>query len=292
MAASGDLSAPVRIFVAATADEWLPTRVLEFSLRETTALPVEVRLIESFGRALPRPEHKRNQPRTPFSFQRFLIPELCQYQGRAIYLDADMQVFADIAALWCHPMDGHDLLAVHEGGDRRPGQFSVMLLDCERLRWRVDDIVRGLDEGSYTYEELMYGMCVAASVGRTIAAGWNSLERYDPDTTRLLHYTDMNQQPWVAATNPLAPVWIACLRRAMAGGFIQREELAREVTAGHVRPSLIAQIDAGVDDPAALRGAIRDLDRAFVAPYRRLAGYRWRRWASLRGLVGALLRRL
>lgn len=37
----------MRIFVAATADEWLTTQVLEFSLRDTTALPVEVRLTES-----------------------------------------------------------------------------------------------------------------------------------------------------------------------------------------------------------------------------------------------------
>jgi len=108
-------SSSIRVFIAATADEWLPTRVLEFSMREATALPVDVRMIASFGRAIPMPAHPRNFPRTPFSFQRFLIPELCAYQGRAIYLDADMQVFADMADLWGHPMQAHDLLTVERG---------------------------------------------------------------------------------------------------------------------------------------------------------------------------------
>ena len=260
-------------------------------MRETTNLPVEVRLIASFGRAIPMPVHRRNLPRTPFSFQRFLIPELCDYQGRAIYLDADMQVFADMAGLWGQPMQAHDLLTVSDGGHGRQGQFSVMLLDCARLQWRIEDIVRGLDEGRFTYEQLLHGMCVASSVGRTIPAVWNSLERHEAQVTRLLHYTDMNHQPWVATSNPLAPLWVACLRRAMAASFISHAELQHEVAAGHVRPSLLTQIDAGVDNPAELRADVRRIDRAFVAPYRSLTGHRWRRWATLRGLARAMLRR-
>jgi hypothetical protein len=282
-----DQSSPVRIFIAATADEWLPTRVLDFSVREATALPVDVRMIASFGRTIPMPRHRCNSPRTPFSFQRFLIPELCSYHGRAIYLDADMQVFADIADLWGHPMQAHDLLTVSYASHGRQAQFSVMLLDCERLQWRMEDIVQGLDAGSFSYEQLLHGMCVARSVGRTISPTWNSLERYEAQVTRLLHYTDMNRQPWVATTNPLAHLWVACLRRAMASGFISRAELLREVETGHVRPSLIAQIDAGVDNPAELLVNMRQLDREFVAPYRRLTGQGWRRW-SVRGLLRRL----
>jgi hypothetical protein len=289
--AEGLSAGPIRVFVAATAAEWLPTRVLEFSMRKTTTLPVEVRLIASFGRAIPMPMHRRNLPRTPFSFQRFLIPELCGYQGRAIYLDADMQVFADMADLWDQPMQAHDLLAVKDGGDGRQGQFSVMLLDCARLQWRMEDIVQRLDAGAFTYEQLLHHMCVAHSVGRTIPAGWNSLERYDPAHTRLLHYTDMHIQPWVASSNPLAHLWVACLRRAVAAGFIRRSELEREVAAGHVRPTLLSQIDMAVDDPRELSAKVRQMDDRFVAPYRHLAGRKRRRWTSLTAIAGALMRR-
>ncbi|MBM4264570.1 MAG: hypothetical protein FJ145_24490 [Deltaproteobacteria bacterium] len=53
---------------------------------------------------VPLPKDRENQPRTGFSFSRFLIPSLCQYRGKAIYLDADMLVFDDIAKLWDYPL--------------------------------------------------------------------------------------------------------------------------------------------------------------------------------------------
>lgn len=273
----------VRVFVAATAGEWLPMKVLEFSMQETSAETVEVRGIGSFQRPVPLPKDARNQPRTPFSFQRFLIPELCGFEGRAIYLDADMQVFADIAQLWNHPMDGHDLLAVREGNDGRRGQFSVMLLDCGRLQWRIEDVVAGLDAGRYGYEELMQDMCVARSVGRTLPATWNSLERYDPGRTRLLHYTDMNTQPWVSLDNPLGGLWVECLRRAIAAGAVRPEELAREIVQGHVRPSLRAQVESAGLPPRQLL----EMDRGFSAPYKAIVSGKSRPWLRrLRALAG------
>ena len=41
---------------------------------------------------------------------RFGIPSLTAYQGRAIYLDADMLVFNDIYDLWSMPMGDAKLL--------------------------------------------------------------------------------------------------------------------------------------------------------------------------------------
>lgn len=278
----------VRVFVAATEGEWLPMKVLEFSMRETSAHPVEVRGIASFERPIPRPKDLRNQPRTPFSFQRFLIPELCGFKGRAIYLDADMQVFTDIGEIWSAPMVEHDLLTVREGTAGRKGQFSVVLLDCERLRWSIDAIVRGLDEGRYTYEQLMYEMCVANSVGRTLDPAWNSLERYEAGMTRLLHYTDMNTQPWVSTHNPLGHLWTDCLRRAIAAGAITAGDLEREIARGHVRPSLLPEIQGTLVSQA----QARQLDENFRAPYKFLRMGKSSPWASWSTAVGTFGRRM
>lgn len=269
-----------RVFVACTPAERLPMRLLEFSIRETTSMPVEVRALQDFERAaaIPRPRDLRNQPRTPFSFQRFLIPELCGYRGRAIYLDADMQVFQDLSGLWNAPMEGHDLLAVREGTSGRKGQFSVMLLDCERLAWRVEDIVGGLDAGRYSYEQLMGEMCVAPSVGRTLSPAWNSLEAYRPGETCLLHYTNMVTQPWVSPDNPLGDLWVDALRRALAQGFVTEQQLRDAVAAGHVRPSLLPQALGTGDTP----GRLRAMDRAFVAPYKLLRSGSATPWTSWR----------
>ncbi len=277
----------VRIFVASTAAEWIPTRVLEFSIRETTELPVQLHSIETFERSIPMPCELRNRPRTPFSFQRFLIPELCAYQGKAIYLDADMQLFTDIGALWNSPMAGHDLLTVCASTDGRKGQFSVVLLDCERLQWTIESIVQGLDANRYTYEQLMYEMCVASNVGRTLDPGWNSLEKYERGQTRLLHYTDMDTQPWVSLNNPLGPLWVACLRRAIKAEFITQDELAREIAAGHVRPSLLKELN----QPELGKSELRKIDAGFMAPYRSIRSAKARPWTSIRSMLSFYARR-
>ena len=288
----GPAGQPIRVFIACTPAEWLPMRVLEFSIREHTTRPVEAAALYQFNRPIPVPADVRNRPRTPFSFQRFLIPELCGHAGRAIYLDADMQVFSDIGALWDHPMEDCDLLTVDATtGQRRP-QFSVMLLDCAALRWNIESIVADLDAGRLDYDALMFEMKVARRLGRRLPSTWNSLEHYQPNETHLLHYTDMTTQPWVSCSNPNAEVWVAALRRAIHCGFLSRHDLAREIDAGHVRPSLQTQIDMGVDDPRGLTRAQTACDDAFKPPYRALEAARGGLWSEPRAAVGSLLRGL
>lgn len=48
-------------------------------------------------------------------------------------------------------------------GGRRP-QFSVMVLNCETLHWDIREIVRALDEGQLTYEELVYQMSLVKNI--------------------------------------------------------------------------------------------------------------------------------
>lgn len=271
---------PVRVFVAATPAEWLPMRVLEFSIRERTSLPVEVSAIYSYQRSIPQPKDPKNSARTPFSFQRFLIPELCRFKGCAIYMDADMQVFEDIAGLWNQPFSGNHLLTVASATPGRRPQFSVMVLDCERLKWKVEDIIADLDNGVLEYDALMFDMSPAEKIGYSVPMTWNSLERYDPGQTALLHYTDMNTQPWVSLENPNGYIWVACLRRAIESGFISREDVVREVRSRHVRPTLLNQIDTGVDQTSKLSffSIIRDV--AFCAPYHKLRKRKLEQWKS------------
>ncbi len=282
---------PVRVFVAATPAEWLPARVLEFSIREKTGLSVEVQYLYQSGIDIPTPEDFDNKPRTPFSFQRFLIPEICGYSGRAIYLDADMQVFHDISAFWDQPFSGSDLQTVQESQNGRKDQFSVMLLDCSRLDWNIQKIVNKLDSGELDYAGLMYDMKVASKIGRDVSADWNSLEHYEAGKTSLLHYTDMNTQPWISLANPLGHLWFSCLRRAKTTGFISEEEIEREVIAGHVRPSLLQQLDTEIDNTMALPRTIRKLDQGFSAPYKQLHTGQARPWTSVHRAILGYLRR-
>ena len=227
------VESPIRVYVGSEEAQELAVKVLEYSIRRRASMDVEVFPLHHARMEFPMPKDARNRPRTPFSFQRFNIPALKGYRGRAIYLDSDMQVFQDIKALWTLPFDGADLLAARErGGTGRKPQFSVMLLNCEELRWDITEIVARLDRGELTYETLMYEMAVARKVSAAISPEWNSLERYVEGETALLHYTDMPTQPWVSRDNPLGHLWVRDLIAATEAGFITRQYVEEQVHLG------------------------------------------------------------
>jgi hypothetical protein len=262
-----DMEAPIRIYVGATESETLPVRVLEYSIRKHASMSVQVIPLHQAKIELPQPKDKQNQPRTPFSFQRFLIPAVAGHSGRAIYLDSDMLVFKDIRRLWTLPFAGADVLAARgaDARQRRP-QFSVMLLDCESLGWDIRVIVEALDEGRLSYEQLVFELAVAKCVRADIEPEWNSLEEFIEGETALLHYTDMGLQPWLSRHNPLNQLWMEELFEALDGGHITSTEVEEYVCRGHVRPSLLYQINRRLSDSRLLSGRAQAMDRFFVPP--------------------------
>jgi len=292
----GGIETPIRVYVGSQDAQLVPVKVLEHSIRRHTALPVEVFALHHANIEFPQPRDARNRPRTPFSFQRFYIPQLAGYHGRAIYLDSDMQVFRDIGELWSLPFGGADLLSAWEleGSSRRP-QFSVMLLNCDELRWDLPKIVEALDRGELTYETLMYEMKVAPRFQAAIDPSWNSLERYVAGTTGLLHYTDMTRQPWVSRDNPLGHLWVRGLIDAIAQGAIDRALVESHVREGHLRPSLLWQLDHGVVETTTLSSSVQALDSGYVPPYKRMdahVGHRPGLLQRARGLLRGVYERV
>jgi hypothetical protein len=263
-----DVESPVRIYVGSTEAQMLPVKVLEYSIRKHASMSVEIFPLHLSGIEIPMPRDRRNYPRTPFSFQRFLIPELTRHQGRAIYLDSDMQVFKDIRALWTMPFDGADLITVREPvSTGRQSQFSVMLLRCNSLKWDVHEIIAALDEGLVTYERLVYKMLLANNIRFDVDPAWNELERFSDRETALLHFTDMTTQPWVSKKNPLGYLWTRDLFEAVDSGFIQIEYIKQHVAKGTVRPSLLYQLEYRIEDSLLLPREARHLDREFIPLY-------------------------
>ena len=91
----------IKVYVGADRSQQLAVKVLEYSIQRHTTAPVEV--IPMIDLPVPVPKDPRNGQRTGFSYSRFCIPKLAGYSGRAVYMDADMQVFKDIQELWKLP---------------------------------------------------------------------------------------------------------------------------------------------------------------------------------------------
>jgi Glycosyl transferase family 8 len=228
---------PMRVFVGLDESQIVAARVLEHSIRKHASRPV--RFIPMLDLPTPVPKDPKNRGRTGFSFSRFHIPKLAGYRGRALYLDADMQVFTDLAELWEIPFGDKKVLCTRQdeppdewkGSDWfKPGrQMSVMLLDCERLDWDIERIVGDLDEGKYTYEQLMFDLCVVDpdEIGDDVPPEWNHLEHYEPGVTKLLHYTVVPTQPWKNDENPLRELWMPDFREAKFAGIVKEEEVQR-----------------------------------------------------------------
>jgi hypothetical protein len=261
-----DLPAPVRIFIGSDATQLLGARLFEYSVRRHASISTQFEIIDNAG--LPVPGDPARRARTGFSFGRLKIPQLCGYAGRAIYVDADMQVFTDIRDLWGRDFgDAWLLYSTLDDARGRTPQFSVMLLDCARLDWNAVNLVNDLDRGKYDYKGLMadFAMMPAERKQARLEFEWNSLERYEEGRTRLLHYTDMPTQPWVSHANRNGEIWYAELRRAIADGFIRMDEIHAAIGHGHVSPLLPEW--AGL--PPHPDG--RQLAQGWIPPFRRFA---------------------
>lgn len=244
------MSEKVRVFVGTDRSQLLAVKVLEHSIKRNTRLDVEV--IPMLDLPIRQPQDPRNSQRTGFSFSRFCIPQLAGYRGKAIYLDADMLVFKDIESLWNIPFDGAKVVIQEEipsdkqttdkiGAPReRVKQCAVMLLDCDRLDWDINQIIDGFDRGQYDYDELLKNLCILdeSEIKYGVPFKWNSLEHYD-ESTCLIHYTDMYTQPWVSAENKNAYLWVDEVRSMLKDGSLTFQELQREVELKYFRPSLI-----------------------------------------------------
>lgn len=261
----GPLSEPIRIYVGTDETQMVAVQVLEYSIRRFATQPVEV--IPMLNLPVPTPRDPANRPRTGFSFARFLIPSLAGYRGRAIYLDADMLVFGDIADLWHTPMGQHSVLCSRQDSPPvtwrnnkhfQPGrQMSVMLIDCARCLWKIDDIVRGLDEELFDYRKLMCDLCIVPhdEIGESLDPMWNCLEHFEAGRSKLLHFTDMDMQPWRHRHNPLRSIWRAYYRAAVEAGAVQPELVERGIAQGWLLPELadalpFAPARAGEREPA------------------------------------------
>jgi hypothetical protein len=158
------------------------TKVAEYSLRHFVSSPVDVRLLHS--------DTMPSKPgaRTQFSFFRFLIPHLMQYQGYALYVDQDVLFLDDVAKLFAEA-PAHDDWAVacvqhtYKSIVRCPNWASVMLLNCKHLKqWTLEAYHEKPREWFHEFESVDSRLIVP------LHPRWNRLD-YLHEDTGLLHYT-------------------------------------------------------------------------------------------------------
>jgi hypothetical protein len=245
---------PVKIFIGSGEQSLLERKVLIYSLHKHSQRQLNISVfngthnaVETDGQApapAPLPLHLKYRNQTEFSLYRYLIPELCSHQGRAIYLDSDTICLADIGDLFDGPLGDCDFAAKREyaeqNGDKMWG-LSVMLIDCERSRFDLEQIFREIDQGLYTYTEFsQMGQRFLRHRPYQIAEldpSWNVFDRVDRDT-RLVHYTKLSTQPWKYSGHPYGKLWFSYLKEARERGFVSDHDIDLTIQRGYARPDL------------------------------------------------------
>jgi hypothetical protein len=253
----------IHIYIGCTEEQALVAKVLAWSVQSRTLRRVRFHSLYAHAIDFPMPSAVENRPGTPFSFHRFMIPEIAGYRGRAIYMDCDQIVFKDVARLHDRPMRGAALACCdtrRKGKSKPMKRSSVMLLDCSRLDWQIRGIVRDLDAGKYSYQSLF----ALEDYPHTLARAWNALDRYHWPRTALLHYTDKARQPWIHHRHPLARLWLKELFAALDAGYIEAREVHEAAEGQLIRPSLVYQIEHWLADPRALPEAVKARDKPFI----------------------------
>ena len=228
----------LNIYVGASPNQLIPTKVLEYSIKKNTSNPVNCHPLYNFAREHKVPTDPNNRPRTDFSFKRFLIPELAN--GKAFYMDSDMQVFGDLANLLSYDFEDHEILSCG-GMDQfehwQHSNYAFLLMDCDNIKWNIDSIVQMLDENKLNYETLMFEF-KHAKVNPIFPPEWNSLDLYVTNKTKNIHYTDMSMQPWLNGSksnqHPFGKIWWNELIDAIQTGFIQKSLFESEVNKRNV----------------------------------------------------------
>lgn len=204
----------LRIFIGWDSRFPEPAEVLAHSLRKHATIPLIIRYLKLDELRLARPHDPLAS--TEFTYSRFLVPSLCNFRGKALFLDNDMLCFGDVRELAELPMDDLALRVVkHEYAPvnavkmygcpqtsyPRKNWSSMMLMNCDRLRvWSRDAVETRSGAYLHRFEDIP-----DEAIGE-LPKTWNTLDWMDA-STKLIHYT--NGGPWFEGyrDHPHAEVW-------------------------------------------------------------------------------------
>lgn len=162
-----------RVFIGVDSRQELAATVLESSIHRTAGEPVFV------SRILYKHTKVKRKGASEFTFNRYMVPSLCNYEGVSLFLDADMLLLSDINDLFSEFDPAHAVQVVKSSMIFE--WPSVMLFNCSKCKKLTEDYIMKGTPQDFSW---------ADSVG-DLPKEWNHLVGYDQPNgnEKLLHYT-------------------------------------------------------------------------------------------------------
>jgi len=204
-----------RIFLGYDPTQQIACDVLKYSLEKHASEPIDVQAIDQDK----IPDWQRPVDplaSTPFTYTRFLVPYLCDYEGTGLFMDSDMLALGDVCELFHLDMDGLALrVRKHEynpsetmkmGGKvqtqyPRKNWSSLMLCNNFELKVWTKEAAE-TESGAWLHR---FEPIPDEKIG-DIPEDFNVLDKMT-GPTKLLHYTSGG--PWLAGCEDAAhaDVW-------------------------------------------------------------------------------------
>ena len=197
----------INIFIGYDSKERVAYNVLSHSIIQNSTKPVAITPIALNNLKDDFVRERNALSSTEFSFSRFMIPHLMNYQGWALFMDCDMLMFEDIAELWrlrddrfavqvCKhdyiPKDEKKFLGQVQTKYEKKNWSSFMLLNCKKCTTLTPDYVNkasGLELHQYKWLE-------SEDLIGDIPLEWNWLvgEYEHKEDVKNVHFTEGG--PW------------------------------------------------------------------------------------------------
>lgn len=280
---------PVRVFIGSGEASCLERKTLIHSLRKHCSRELDIYVFNGTHDSIERNDEepiRANMPLwikyrnvTEFSNYRFLIPEICGHQGRAIFLDSDMVCLSDIAEFFDQPMHGNDMLAKAEAykGDSCWG-LSQILFDCSKCHFDLEQIFREMDAGQFTNLDL-HQMKAPFLAKHPVKIGayentWNVFDKCD-ENTKLIHYTNLGTQPWKFPGHPYESIWFKYFNEAREAGEVTQPDLKKTLSRAYARQDILKPVSSDqpqvvtMPEPAKKKNVLKRLERKVKSLWRR-----------------------
>lgn len=208
----------MKVFIGWDSREAEVADVLAYSLQKNSSIPLDIQYLKLDELDFDRDRDPLQS--TEFTYTRFLVPELCNYEGTAVFMDCDMLCLGDMKQLDDLDMSSYALRVVKH--DHRPTNTvkmdgvkqtsyprknwsSLMLMDCSKLTLWTKELVQR-ESGAYLHR---FQDIPDEQVG-DIPDTWNTLDWMD-ERTQLVHYTEGG--PWFEEyrDHPYGAIWLRYL---------------------------------------------------------------------------------
>lgn len=188
----------LKIFIGYDPNETVAYHVLAHSIMRQSSVPVSITPLMLKQLPMTRPRDPLQS--TEFSFSRFLVPYLCDYKGRAIFMDCDMLVRMDINDIFKQSSNQYAPVSVVKHSyvpktdtkflDQKQSKYekknwsSLMLFNNELCRSLTPEVVNK-ESGMYLHQFQW-----ADEIGSIPVAYNHLVGEYAPNpNAKIVHYT-------------------------------------------------------------------------------------------------------